>query len=351
MPKKIIKLAAVCFVGLFFCFMAKNENPLFKIDEKDVAFVVPQKFPKPYYNFKNNKITPAGFVLGRRLFNDPILSKDNSVSCATCHERLAAFAHIDHKLSHGIYAKIGTRNVPALQNLVWKDSYMWDGGVNNLEVQPINPITNPIEMDETLANVVSKLRRDSTYRVLFQQAFNDTLINSERLLKSLAQFTGLMISGNSRYDRYITGKDTFSLSEKRGLKLFRLKCAACHSEPLFTNNSYRNNGLKPDTSLNDIGRGKVTGNAKDNYTFKVPSLRNVEVTYPYMHDGRFKKLNDVLLHYTKTNDLGLGADALIRKIGPLSKNEKDDLFAFLLTLTDRDFIYDRRFLNPFWNYN
>ena len=254
-----------------------DENPFFKISEKDVQLKIPKTFPELKYNFKNNKITPEVFLLGRRLFYDNILSKDNSVSCGSCHQRFAAFAHIDHALSHGIYAKIGTRNVPALQNLIWKDSYMWDGGVNNLEVQPINPITNPIEMDESLLNVILKLRANKDYVQLFRKAFKDTLINSERTLKALTQFTGLMISANSRYDKYIAGKDTFSQSELNGLKLFRAKCGSCHKEPLFTDNTYRNNGLKTDTALKDKGRGKITGIEKDNYTFKVPGLRNIEM--------------------------------------------------------------------------
>lgn len=323
-----------------------DENPYFKITAKDVELKMPKGFPKPNYTFEKNKITPDGFLLGRKLFYDNILSKDNSVSCGTCHQRIAAFAHIDHPLSHGIYVKIGTRNVPALQNLIWKDTYMWDGGVNNLEVQPINPITNPIEMDETMANVVEKLKHEKNYVAMFQKAFKDTLINSERLLKALTQFTGLMISNNSRYDKYIAGKDTFSASEKNGLKLFREKCSSCHVEPLFTDNSYRNNGIKPDTSLKDLGRGKITGSEKDMHTFKVPSLRNVELTYPYMHDGRYRKLKDVLNHYGNFANYDQKADVLLNKIGNLTEHEKKDILSFLSTLTDKQFLYDRRFADP-----
>ena len=316
----------------------------FLITKKDVQLNIPKSFPKPLYNFKNNALTPEIFMLGRRLFYDPILSKDSTISCASCHQNFAAFSHIDHKLSHGINGLIGTRNVPALQNLIWKDELMWDGGVNHLEIQPINPITNPIEMNESLAHVIEKLKYDSVYKIMFAIAFKNKEINSENLLKSLAQFTGLMISVNSKYDKFMAGKDTFSMAEKKGLVLFRSKCANCHKEPLFTDNSYRNNGIQPDTSLKDMGRGKITGKETDNYLFKVPSLRNIEMTYPYMHDGRFRRLKDVLNHYSNADKYTANSDSSLYKIGILSDNEKKDVVAFLLTLTDLDFLYDKRFL-------
>ena len=317
----------------------------YSISKKDVELKIPKGFPKPNYDFAENPLSPDKFELGRKLFYDPILSKDSSTSCESCHQRVAAFAHIDHAWSHGIDGKIGTRNVPALQNMIWRDTYMWDGGVNNLEVQPLNPITSPIEMNETLPNIILKLKASKGYSALFKKIYKDTVINSERILKSLAQFTGLMISANSRYDKYNAGKDTFSIQEKNGLETFRVKCASCHKEPLFTDNSYRNNGILPDTSLNDIGRGKITNQETDNYKFKVPSLRNIEMTFPYMHDGRYKKLKDVLNHYSSKNHNST-VDSEIKKIGELSDIERKDIIAFLLTLTDREFLNDKRFGDP-----
>lgn len=344
MKNKIILFLVITGCVCFLSFV--NGFSVSGISEKDVRLKIPAGFPKPNYTFQNNKPSPPGFVLGRKLFYDPLLSKDSSVSCQSCHQRVAAFAHIDHALSHGINSKIGTRNVPALQNLIWKEAYMWDGGVNNLEVQPVNPITSPIEMNQSLAEVISKLRQNKEYVALFKRAYKDTVINSERLLKSLAQFTGLMISCNSKYDKYIAGKDTFSVQEKSGLQLFRGKCASCHKEPLFTDNSYRNNGLLPDTSLNDHGRGKISGLEEDNFKFEVPGLRNIEMTFPYMHDGRFKKLKDVLNHYSGQAAHTANADPEIKKIGELSDKERKDIIAFLLTLTDKDFLYDKRFADP-----
>jgi len=343
MKNKSIVLLIISCLALLFSFIRKL--PDLSISKKDVELKIPKGFPKPTYDFSNNKLSPEIFTLGRKLFYDPILSKDSSTSCQSCHQRVAAFAHIDHNLSHGIDGKIGTRNVPGLQNMIWITSYMWDGGVNNLEVQPLNPLTSPLEMDENIAHIVSKLKNNKAYVALFKKAYKDTMINSERLLKSLAQFTGLMISANSRYDKYMAGKDTFSDQEKSGLEYFRAKCASCHTEPLFTDNSYRNNGLLADTSLNDIGRGKITNLEADNYKFKVPSLRNIEMTFPYMHDGRFKKLKDVLSHYSSKNH-NATTDAEATKIGALSDKERKDIIAFLLTLTDKEFLNDSRFGDP-----
>jgi cytochrome c peroxidase len=337
LPNKIVPLICISVFILIYSFTG---------NETKTELKYPKTFPKPVYTFENNKLSNEIFQLGRKLFYDPILSKDSSISCESCHQRVAAFAHIDHSLSHGINSRIGTRNVPALQNLIWKDSYMWDGGVNHIEVQPINPITNPDEMGESLNHVLFKLRNNSEYRKRFRKAFNDTIINTERILKSLTQFTGLMISGNSKYDRYIAGKDTFNSQELSGLSLFRSKCVNCHVEPFFTDNSYRNNGLATDSTINDIGYGKVTGKANDNYKFKVPSLRNIEMTFPYMHDGRFRKLKNVLDHYSEKYSGDQDMDEKVRMIGKLSDKEKKDIIAFLLTLTDKEFLSDPRFAAP-----
>ncbi len=323
-----------------------SQKDYFLITRKDVALKIPKWFPKPLYDFKNNKLSPALFTLGRKLFYDPILSKDSSISCASCHERIAAFAHIDHSLSHGINGLIGKRNVSPLQNLIFKDAFMWDGGIANLEFQAINPITNSMEMNETLSNVVMKLQRNPAYVSLFKIAYKDSVVSSERILKSLTQFTGLMISANSRYDKYKRGEDTLSKDELLGMKLVRSRCANCHTGELFSDNSYRNNGIKPDTSLKDIGRGAITGIENDNYKFKVPSLRNIEMTYPYMHDGRFRNLNQVLDHYGSGKYFTDNYDLSLNKTAGLTILEKQDIIAFLKTLTDKTFLYDKRFADP-----
>jgi len=324
-----------------------TDDPYNKIAAKDVVFTIPKGFPKPTYSFTGNKLSPDKFILGRTLFYDPMLSKDGTVSCGTCHQQFAAFAHIDHKLSHGIYGLIGTRNVPPLQNLLWSNTYMWDGGVSSIEFQPINPITNPIEMNESMANVILKLQQNEAYKGLFKKAFNDTIVTADKILKCLTQFTGLMISSNSKYDKYLSDEKVFSPAEKNGLSLFKQKCATCHKEPLFTDHTYKSNGLPVDTVLKDLGRGIITKTKKDNYKFKVPSLRNVEMTYPYMHDGRFRNLKQVLDFYGTINNTNLVADDKIKQIGTLTETDKEDLIAFLKTLTDKTFLYDRRFAEPY----
>lgn len=333
----------VFFIMLLFVSFSKHGG---SISKKDVKLHWPHYFPEPKYKFKNNPITPAGFMLGRKLFYDECLSRNNTVSCNTCHQSNAAFAHTDHALSHGIDAKIGNRNVPAIQNLIWKSEFMWDGGINHIEVQPIHPITSKIEMDGNFEEIIARLRNNPTYLILFRKAFGDTLIDSKRILLALTQFTGSMISCNSRYDSMMLGKIRFNEQEQAGLIAFRKKCATCHQEPLFTDFSYKNNGLVPDTFLNDVGREKISLMKQDAYKFQVPSLRNVERTFPYMHDGRYKKLSDVMNHYNRRSYFSVYADDEIKNMVLLTDKEKVDIVAFLLTLTDDSFIHDKKFRDP-----
>lgn len=325
--------------------MGFDDDPYF-ISARDIKWKIPKGFPKPTYDFSKNKLSPQGFVLGRMLFYDPILSKDSTVSCASCHQSFAAFAHIDHKLSHGIDNRIGTRNVPALQNLIWKKNFMWDGGVNHLEIQPFSPITSKAEMDESLENVVAKLQRSNRYQTLFAAAFKDTLVSSEKIFQSLAQFTGLMISANSKYDQFMRKELKLNEMELKGLALFNQKCNSCHTAPLFTNNDFANNGMAADSVLKDMGRAKITGKQADEYRFSIPSLRNVEVSYPYMHDGRFSKLQQVVTHYQKLNKNNPDLSPSLRAIGVITDSNKIELVAFLKTLTDKSFLNDKRFVLP-----
>lgn len=350
MKRKLILFFVLPFSILLLLSGFTGYNKYFAITQKDVEFNIPKGFPKPVYNFKHNLPTPAGFVLGRKLFYDPILSKDSSISCGFCHQRIAAFAHIDHALSHGINGLFGKRNVPPLENLVWNTSFMWDGRVNHLEVQPLSPISNPIEMDETIGNIIKKLQRNREYVLMFKSAFNDSIVNSQNMLKALAQFTGLMISDNSRYDKYMRGEDTLSATELKGLHLFRDKCVQCHKEPLFTDNTFRNTGLPMDTNLEDSGVAAINGQMKDFMKFKVPSLRNIEMTYPYMHDGRFRNLKQVLDHYTQKFTKTSGADPILVKGIQLTETDKSNIIAFLKTLTDETFLHDRRFADPSGHY-
>jgi cytochrome c peroxidase len=231
-------------------------------------------------------------------------------------------------------------------NLAWQKLFMRDGAVNHLDMQALAPISNPVEMDESLANVVLKLQSGSLYPDLFYEAFGDSVITGEHTLKAISQFLLTLVSSHSKYDSVMLHQAVFTVQENNGYQLFRQHCSSCHTEPLFTNDEFMNNGLKPDPALMDVGRYKVTLNPEDLLKFKVPSLRNIEFSYPYMHDGRFRKLSQVLDHYTtgivESNTL---ADTLRLPI-ILTSNEKVDLVAFLLTLTDRSFLFNPQFSYP-----
>jgi cytochrome c peroxidase len=307
---------------------------------------VPKGWPKPHYDFENNPLTEEGFQLGRRLFYDPILSRDNTISCASCHLQATGFTHVDHDLSHGIEGKIGTRNSLALMNLAWTKDFMWDGGVNHLDVQPLAPITSAVEMDETLENVVAKLQKQAKYQLLFEKAFGTKKITGQLTLKALSQFLVMLKTSNSKYDKVIRKEEKFTESEQKGYDLFKTNCASCHQEPLFTSDRFENNGLAVDSTLNDFGRIKITTNPNDYLKFKVPTLRNVQFTFPYMHDGRFKTLTEVVKHYNsrvyKSNTL---SKDLIKPMN-LSDNDRVDLVAFLKTLSDTEFLFNQRFSYP-----
>lgn len=312
------------------------------------TFFVPKGWPKPVYDFKKNELTEKGFELGRKLFYDPIISRDSSISCANCHLQYTGFAHTDHTLSHGIEGRIGTRNAMPIMNLAWTKLFHWDGGVISLETQPINPITNPLEMDNSLANVLSKLNHSKKYKGLFYRVYGDSLVSTKSLLKVLTQFTVSLVTYNSKYDKVMRhDRDAFfSTQEENGFNLFKRNCEACHREPLTTNDSFADNGLSLDQDNIDYGRVKVTQNPKDSFNFRVPTLRNIEFTYPYMHDGRFKKLKEVLDFYTNGQVRRRTLAKELQKPIVLSDNDKKDLIAFLKTLSDKEFLFNPKFSYP-----
>ncbi len=309
-----------------------------------IPFVIPQGFPKPALNiFKGNTVTEEGFQLGKKLFYDGRLSKNGEVSCGSCHQPFASFATYDHDLSHGVDDSFTTRNAMPLINLAWMREWHWDGGVNNIEMQPLAPITAANEMGEKLENVILKLRADSIYRSMFQSAFGNSNISSQQMLKALAQFTGSLVSANSKYDKVTRRETAFILPEQKGYEIFKANCNTCHAEPLFTDNSYRNNGVTLNR-FSDEGRQRITGDKTDSLKFKVPTLRNVALTLPYMHDGRFAYLEKVLDHYTTLDTTLPNLDPALRKKIVLSEVEKKQLILFLRTLTDTGFTKNKRFL-------
>jgi cytochrome c peroxidase len=309
-------------------------------------FQKPHNFPEPAYHFSTNPVTKEGFELGRKLFYDGILSLDNTISCGSCHIQTSAFTHHGHEVSHGIKDRLGTRNTPAIMNLAWNTSFMWDGGVADLDLQPIAPITNHVEMDETIQHVVEKLNNDPNYPSLFKAAYGDSKITTASFLKSLSQFMVMCISSNSKYDSVkLNLGPAFTNDEQEGYAIFQQKCGACHTEPLFTDFSFRNNGIGPGF-VNDSGRYKITLNEADMYKFKVPSLRNLAYTGPFMHDGRFVSLDEVLEHYNTGVKISATLDPLLQQNGetgiPLTADEKNKIKAFLGTLNDRSFLLDKK---------
>lgn len=308
------------------------------IDKTPLQFVYPRNWPKPKYDFKKNPLTQEGFLLGRKLFYDQRLSIDSTVSCGSCHQQFAAFSTYEHNLSHGVNSSLTTRNAPALQNLAWQSDFMWDGGIAHLDLQPLNPLTATNEMGETLAGVIQKLQQDAEYKRMFTAAFGSSLINTQRMTKALSQYMLLLVSCNSKYDKVMRGEVAFLLPEQLGYDIFKQKCSSCHTEPFFTDLSYRNTGLPVDNTLNDEGRMHITGDRNDSLKFKVPSLRNVMVTFPYGHDGRFFSLMNVFDHYRRDLVVSATTDSLLQHKLLLSNYEIGQLTAFLNTLTDSVFL-------------
>lgn len=338
MKKQLLLLLAVAFMG------ACQKDDL---SSTKYRFVKPPHFPEPTYTFDQNPATREGFELGKQIFSDPILSVDNSVACNNCHVKAVAFTDPQHALSLGVDERSGIRNAPSIANMAFMKEFMWDGGVYHLDFAPPNAIENPLEMDEKMGNVVYKLNRSANYKALFRAAFPDMddTITSPYMLHALSQYMTLLVSATSKYDHYKMGDGDLSAAELEGLALFQQKCASCHSGELFTNQEYRNNGL--DTAFADEGRARITETVADLGKFKVPSLRNVALTHPYMHDGRFQTLEEVLDHYsngvksspTLASELQQGGVLGI----PMTATEKALIIGFLNTLTDYEFIRDERF--------
>jgi cytochrome c peroxidase len=296
----------------------------------------PAYFPEAHYSFEGNEVTWKRFELGRQLFYDKQLSTDNSISCGTCHAQVHGFADHGLPLSHGVNGRTGTRNAPPIFNVAWNTSFMWDGGINHIEVMPIGPITSEVEMNQSIAATLGKLNGNLSYRQKFKEAYGLDSITDQAMLRALSQFMAMIVSTDSKYDQFRKGEAVFTPLEEHGYQLFKQHCDRCHSEPLFTNFGFYNNGL--DSVFPDPGRGRITLKAEDQGKFKVPSLRNVAVTYPYMHNGRVTDLNHVIDHYisgivsSPTLDPGL-ANGI-----PLNQQERHDLLLFLNTLTDYTFL-------------
>lgn len=337
----------VALVGLLSITACSDElmQPL----EKDEAYPLqfPSYFPEMSFDSTENPVTKNGVELGRKLFYEGKLSRNNTISCGFCHIQENAFTHHGHNVSHGVDDRIGIRNAPPIQNMIFLKRYMWDGVIHNLNEQPIIPITDENEMDSSMPEAIEKLKADQKYRKLFAAAYGDENITGERVLKALSQFMASLISAGSKYDRFRQGRESLTSQETNGMALFQQKCASCHSGELFTDESFRNTGMYYHPQFKDPGRYRVTLDQNDWMKFRVPGLRNIEYTAPYMHDGRFYTLDAVLNFYSDGVEDNPNLDPQLKQNGhtgiAMNTQEKQLIIAFLKTLSDKNFISNPQF--------
>jgi len=299
----------------------------------------------------NNPMTIEGVNLGKKLFYDPILSGNNTLSCGSCHNQENGFTDNNRQFSLGINGEVGVRNAMPLFNLIYDRHFFWDGGATDLESQVAGPITNPIEMNQDFGTLLQELNEHPIYPALFKKAFGSLPITSNMILKAIAQFERTIISSNSKFDQYMRNEAVFSDAELRGMNLFsdmqKGDCNHCHSlGGTFTDYDFRNTGL--DSVYTDQGRHNITGLASDIGKFKTPSLRNIAVTAPYMHDGRFTTLTQCVEHYNSNFHFTQNLDPVLATSlkGRLNENEIADIVAFLNTLTDIEYLNNPQFDNP-----
>ncbi|HVK96896.1 MAG TPA: cytochrome-c peroxidase [Flavisolibacter sp.] len=303
-----------------------------------IPFNVPAGFPAPVFDFSRSPITQEGFQLGRKLFHDGRLSIDGNYPCSSCHQQLAAFTTFEHDRSHGINNSHTLRNAPSLSNLAWIPIFNQDGSAATLDDVFRSHITHTNEMGENVSRVVDKLKADTAYQRLFRAAFGQKNISAELMFDALSQYVLNLVSADSKYDKVMKGQAAFSVQEQQGYTVFQAKCASCHKEPLFTDYSFRNIGLEIDPDLKDYGRMQVTGNKNDSLKFRVPSLRNLEFTSYYSHDGRFSFPRMMLQHYRFGVKQSSTLDPLLVNGISLTNAEEDAIVAFLRTLSDSTFL-------------
>lgn len=334
---------SVLLLGLLPALSGCRKDP--KIPENSVppasaetGFRVPAGWPVPHYAFATNPLKPKVIKLGKKLFNDPALSSDGTVSCGSCHQPAGAFSQTGHTVSHGVAGRLGTRNSPGLYNLIWHPTLMWDGGANNLETQILIPLQSHEEMDLTPQALVARVSASPEYRKAFEEAYGEGEINLARILKTITQFMAILVSDNAKWDRVQRGKAQFTAEEKAGEKVFAANCVSCHKPPLFSDFAFRSNGLSAGAA-NDSGRMRITGAPEDLHKFKTPSLRNWAFSAPYFHDGRAATLDAVLEHYTVeiATQPRPYTDPQLHGGVVLKTGEQEQLKSFLETLNDTAF--------------
>lgn len=325
-------------------------QPEEKWDPTTYELIVPKGYPQPEIP-QDNPMTVEGVKLGRMLFYDPILSADNSQSCADCHAPELSFTDVK-KFSTGIDGIAGTRNAMSLINAAWIRNLNWHGDAGTLEEQAFEPVRNPVEMHNTWTNAVESLKSHPDYPDLFFDAYGTRDFDSTHVVQALAQFERILVSNNSRWDQYLRGEAQLSAAESKGFEIFFTEkgdCFHCHTTILFTDNEFHNNGL--DSIFSDLGHYEVSANPSDIGRFRTPTLRNLIYTAPYMHDGRFETLEEVIDFYSEGLKFSETIDPLMKKVDQgginLNQEEKENLIAFLKTLTDTGFVSNPEYANPF----
>ncbi|KAF2517110.1 cytochrome-c peroxidase [Flavobacterium foetidum] len=330
------------FIALMLLISCSNDDAeMVAVDNPEIALNIPADFPEVNSFVSLNKPTKYGVALGEKLFSDKRFSADNTISCSSCHIQANAFA--DHNAQAiGIDGRVGLRNTPSIQNLIFMQFYNWDGSKLQLENQPLVPIITHEEMDSSILEVIGKIENDVTYKELFRKTFGDENITPERIYKSIAQFEYSLISANSKYDKVKRNEgDSFTIEEAKGYETFQQKCASCHSTELFTDQSFRNIGFPVNTNSNEAGRARVTGLPADFMSFRVPTLRNIEYTAPYGSFGQFPTLKSVLDYFDNGVLEADNLDPIFKNNGnriPLTEEEKTNLIAFMKTLSDKEFV-------------
>ncbi|MEZ5045443.1 MAG: cytochrome c peroxidase [Chitinophagaceae bacterium] len=299
----------------------------------------------------DNPMSSEGIALGRKLFYEKLLSQDNSISCASCHQFKNYFIDSVGAFSLGVNQLVGTRNSMPLFNIGYSKTFFWDGGAPNLESQVLGPITNPVEMNESIEHVIQKLQLHPEYPTLFKKAFGSDIISSKHIMYAIAQFERTLLSANSKYDQWKRGEILLSDEEMRGMNVYtdenKGDCVHCHSiGSTFTDFEFRNTGL--DSIPIDRGRYLITLNNSDDGKFKTPTLRNIAKTAPYMHDGRFNTLRECIDHYNVgfKYSANLSPELASKPKNRMSEQDINDLISFLKTLTDYEFLNKSQFDEP-----
>lgn len=362
MKKQCIFFSFLSLIILFSSCNKKEFEELNLIPSNEPYILNAQGFPPPEIHH-DNPLTKQGVKLGKMLFYEKMLSKDNTISCASCHKQEDAFSDVN-RFSIGVGGATGNRQAMSIVNMAWnRNGFFWDGRAELLRHQAILPILDEVEMDETIDNVINKINSNSLYTFQFESAFGSKGVTEERIAFALEQFMKSIVSNKSKYDAYLRGDANLSPLEERGRFLFFTEynpsfpsmsgadCQHCHGGANFENDRYMNNGLDADAEIADIGFEAVTGLASDRGKFKVTTLRNIELTPPYMHDGRFNTLEEVVDHYNDVTPSSTIDGSFLQQIPNGGLNLTDDdkaaLVAFMKTLTDYEMINNPEFSDPF----